>query len=104
MAEKIAWWTLYTCTLVVHYSWILWASWLIDKFFHIREFTFQALVAMCIWLVIIVISSGCPFTYLEQHIEVRLGQRSEVTYTIDQSIGYRYFIGPAKKIVQGWVK
>jgi len=94
----------YGITWIIHWSWILWATLLIGMVCDCQSFWIQVPIALLVWFLVVKVSGGCPFTYIEQHLEVRMGYRNEVTYTLEESMAYRYVIKPSRDVIHTWLE
>ena len=96
MARTLIWIVPYILSWIVHLTWGLWGLYLTKKMLGIKSFGQQIAALFGIWFVIVILSSGCPFFYLHQWIELQAGWREKITYRFEDSFVYQYVIEPTK--------
>ena len=63
------------------------------------EFWLSTAVVIGIWILVVVLSSGCPFMYVHQWIELQAGWRKNRSYKYEDSTVYKYIIHPVQAAV-----
>lgn len=91
-------WIALILSYVVHFTWVLWGLWLVDKLTPIKNQVGQWIFLLCTWVLIVIACSGCPFSYLHQYLQVQIGLREEITYQYEDSIAYQYVIDPVQTL------
>jgi hypothetical protein len=96
MIIKICWIVIYILTWSIHViGWIPVA--LVVKRLS-RNTLVRIVIIVLSFITMTYAFSGCPITYLTQRIEVHLGWSEEVAYGLEDSLAYKYIIGPAKNL------
>ena len=96
MEKTLIWIVPYLLSWVLHLTWPYWGKYLVGMLTPIKKAWKQYCLAYCAWVVIVVLSSGCPFFYLHQSLEVQMGWRKKITYKYEDSVVYRYMTRPVQ--------
>ncbi|NTW14680.1 MAG: hypothetical protein HGA31_06695 [Candidatus Moranbacteria bacterium] len=94
--EKSVLFFLYVLSWVVHGTWVIWAQYLTKRFTPIKTEWKQFLFVIIVWIMIDIASAGCPFAYLHQYLELKMGWRTEITYNYQVSFVYKYLVRPVQ--------
>ncbi len=87
---------LYILSWVLHISWVVWGLYLTDKFTPIKRQWQQVCFVFGAWVLVVIISGGCPFFYLHEYLEVQMGWRKEIAYKYEDSYVYQYLVQPTQ--------
>lgn len=96
--KTVFWGGLYVLSFIAHGSWIVVAipmSNLIGT-----GLVWTLVIIVIAWVVVVVLSSGCPFAYIHESIAMKAGWRKERTYKYEDSIVFRFIISPVQRILK----
>ncbi len=99
MKKTLIWIVPYLLSWVAHYSWVVWGKFLTENLLGVEQTWMQYSIVFGTWPVIVILSSGCPFMYLHQWLEIQAGWRERITYTFEDCILHKYLIQPAWAVV-----
>jgi len=98
--RELIWIVPYLLSLIVHLSWVVWGIFLTENLLGVKEVSMQYCIVFGTWVVIVILSSGCPFTYLHQWLEIQAGWRKGLTYKFEDCILHKYLIRPAWAVIK----
>jgi len=101
--KTVFWGGLYVLSLVVHLSWFFVGMFTAEAV-GIEQVWLMFVANVATWIVIVVLGSGCPFSYLHQWLELKAGWRSEITYKYEDSIVYNLIINPIQQMLKHAIK
>lgn len=85
------------CLWVIHLLWPFIILFFLNVCFPSWSDGLKLLLLIMVFISTVVICRGCPFSYIHQYLAVRAGWRQELNYKFEDSMLFRYFIGPFKK-------
>lgn len=97
--KKIGWFFLWVLSYIIHGLWIVPAIAFIYFVLRIETEWLIGAVLIISWVVAVLFSGGCPFAYLHEYLEIKLGWRKEKTYQFKDCVLSRYVIEPLRKLL-----
>ena len=67
-------------------------NWFVTKILGLKHLYQLFLVWFFIWLSVGILFNGCPFTYVQEWVEVKAGWRNEISYKFEKSTAYKFVL------------
>lgn len=95
--KMLTWKVLNILLWVVHLTWGFWSYAILHLVLGIN-LLIAAVIIIGVYGIIVVIFRGCPFTYIHQWFEIRMGTREKIAYAFYQCMLYKYFLRPVSTV------
>lgn len=92
------WTVVYVLGWLLHWIWPLPFFLLAIRQQSTRRGIAVMLLAVPVWIGTVMACSGCPFIYLHQWTEIKLGWRTRITYRYEDSEVYRLIVYPTRTL------
>ncbi|MFC1645082.1 hypothetical protein ACFL08_03575 [Patescibacteria group bacterium] len=82
---------------LIHVSWPFWGWFIVKNITQLNSKVISSAVLLVVYACVLALFSGCPFMYVHEYLEVKMGFRKVFTYNIEQCIAYEYIIEPIRE-------
>lgn len=98
--KRLFWGTMYWVNLSAHGLAPV-AVWQVSKRIAPQlKFLTRFIAVLILWIIFVMITRGCPFSYIHQYIEVKMGKRQKVIYTFKDSRVARHIVAPLGRLTR----